>query len=171
MMRLWHKVRKVELKQHDASIVEIQRLPLVAIIPLLLFGGLLAFETARQELDPEYLPITAFVIVSGTGLLLLWSVLFAIHVEVDDREVVFGARPFLSRRIAIDQISHWQAATLQSQWRRSYFPTITKIYDRQPIDRHGVELTLVDGRHFFIGTAHPERLMHAIATAKFGATA
>lgn len=184
MRRVWHKIRKVELKEHASGVVEIQRLPLLGTTPLLLAGGVLVFATVREQVDPLYLPMAAFAVGIGTGAALLLSVLFAFEIEVRDGEIIFGARPFYVRRIAIDQVDNWRPVTVRPQWRDiqsgrlwessvihdGHYSTITKGSSLPVPDRHGVDLGLTSGRHIFIGTAHPERLMHAIATAKFGAS-
>ena len=178
MKRIWHKVRKVEIKQHDSGIVEIQRLPLLLTTPLLVAGGVVAVTSMDGARSSPYAPLVAFTIVAVIGLLLLLSLVFAIEIAVRDGQVIFGVRPFYVHRVAVADLKSWHPLTLHAQgndvhWygRGSGFPVPDyRGYASIVPDTHGVELSLLDGRHVFISTAHPDRLMHAIANAKLGAT-
>jgi hypothetical protein len=178
MQRIWHKVRKVEIREHDNGIVEIHRLPLLLTTPLLLVAGQIIFVAVMNATEIPNFFFAGLIAFSVVGPFLILSFVFAIEIEIRGGQVIFGAWPFYVRRIAIGDVESWHALTLHPpgndvHWygRGQGFPELGYYgYASMVPDTHGVELSLLDGRHVFIATAHPERLMHAIANAKFGAT-
>lgn len=182
MNRLWNSLRKVQIKQHDGSLVEIQRLPLLLTTPLLLVAAQIVFVAVINATEVPSYPFAALVAFSAIGPFLMLSFVFAIEIQVRDGQLIFGAWPFYVRHIPLQEVESWHPLTLHPQGNdmkyNPYFPptpvgasdySYTGAF--QVPDRSGVELSLIDGRHVFIATAHPERLMHAIANAKFGVTA